>query len=73
MEQEKLYQRGFNAGYLLAIHEPILIEKLLKSDNSNNEYFEGLLLGKKQHDREIFKQDLDRMKNQNSQNKELER
>ncbi len=73
MEQEKLYQKGFNAGYLLAIHEPVLIENILKSDNNGNQYFEGLRYGKKEYDREAFRQELDQIRERNQQDKGNER
>ena len=50
-DQEKHFAKGFNAGYLLSQHEPDLLNQLLKSTNKENEYFQGLELGKKQQDR----------------------
>jgi len=69
MSQEKLYQKGFNAGYLLSQHEPVLIEKILKSNNKDNEYFEGLLFGKKEYDREVFREELKQTRERNQREK----
>lgn len=55
MDQEQinpLYLKGFNAGYTLNKHDPELLDSLLKSGNSNNEYFKALQAGKKQYDLE---------------------
>lgn len=48
--QEQQFIKGFNNGYLLAKHEPELVEKLLISKNENNEYYKGISEGKKQHE-----------------------
>ena len=50
--QEQQYKKGFNAGYLLSKNEPELLKQLLSNPNNQNEYFEGLVLGQKQFDRE---------------------
>ena len=52
MEDQKAYIKGFNEGYLLAQHEPKLLDKLLSGIESSNEYLDGLSQGKKQLDRE---------------------
>jgi hypothetical protein len=70
-DQEKHFAKGFNAGYLLSKHEPDLLKQLLKSTNKENEYFQGLELGKKQHDREKL---LQQIKHSNkTRNKDRER
>ncbi len=58
MEEEQihtdpLYVRGFNNGYLIAKHEPELAAQLLANPNANNVYFNGLLGGKHQYEREV--------------------
>lgn len=72
MEQsEELYKKGFNNGYLLAKHEPELINKLMKESNPGNEYFDGLRLGKKEYEREKMMAQL--KEQQNSKGKNIER
>lgn len=49
-QQEILYTKGFNNGYLLAQYEPELLNKLLPDLKSGNDYVDGLLSGKEQYD-----------------------
>jgi hypothetical protein len=51
-EQDKKFTKGFNNGYLIAKYQPDLFEKIEKSSNSGNEYFKGMLSGKKEYDHE---------------------
>lgn len=58
MEQEETtvdphYLKGFNNGYLLARHEPKLAAQLAASPNEQNPYFNGLVSGKEQYDKEV--------------------
>ena len=48
-DQEKLYAKGFNNGYLLSRYEPTLLNQIVRSNNSHNEYFQGLVSGSKEH------------------------
>jgi len=52
-EQEQLYIKGFNNGYLLAKHEPALAAQLAVNDNAHNAYFGGLIGGKAEYEKEI--------------------
>jgi hypothetical protein len=54
-EQDKLYIQGFNNGYLLATYAPELAAKITARSNDNSEYFQGLVYGKKEHEREWAK------------------
>jgi hypothetical protein len=47
------YLKGFNSGYILAQHEPELLQQLESSLDKNADYIHGLKMGKKQYDREI--------------------
>jgi len=47
---EKKYIVGFNNGYLIARYHPDLFEKLEKNLDSKNEYLQGLLFGKREHE-----------------------
>lgn len=51
--QEELFLKAFNNGYLLAKHEPELAAKLTAQKNDNSEYFNALVSGKKEFEREI--------------------
>ncbi len=57
MEQElnvdPQYLKGFNNGYLLSKHEPELAAQLSQNPNEHNPYFQGLMGGKAQYDREV--------------------
>lgn len=57
MEQEELtvdphYLKGFNNGYLLSRHDPNLAAQLTARPNEHNEYFKGLVAGKKEYESE---------------------
>ena len=52
-EQEQLYTKGFNNGYLLAKHEPELAAQLTATPNEQNPYFNGLALGKQEYEKEV--------------------
>jgi hypothetical protein len=47
--QEKQYIKGFNRGYILAIHESDLAAKIVTSKNDHNEYFKGLVSSKREN------------------------
>lgn len=52
-EQEQLYTKGFNNGYLLAKHEPELAARLTATPNEQNPFFNGLASGKQQYEKEV--------------------
>ncbi|MGN6418593.1 MAG: hypothetical protein ACTHMC_13945 [Pseudobacter sp.] len=54
MEQE--FIKGFNNGYLLAQYEPELLNKLLPDLKPGNNYVDGMLSGKEQHDIDKIRQ-----------------
>jgi hypothetical protein len=49
------YLKGFNGGYQMAQHEPELLDRILKSNNGDKEYFKALAAGKRQHELEKIK------------------
>jgi hypothetical protein len=51
-ENNELYAKGYNAGYLLSKHDPELLKSILKSANKENEYFQAMIMGQKEHNRE---------------------
>jgi hypothetical protein len=53
MEQyEQHFTKGFNNGYLLAKHDPDLAAQLAANPNDQNPYFEGLVSGKQEYEKE---------------------
>ena len=46
------FQKGFNHGYLLAIHEPDLASEIVANKNEHSQYFNGLVSGKQEFDME---------------------
>ena len=58
MEQEETsvdpqFLKGFNNGYLLAKHDPELAAKLTAHNNERNPYFNGLVGGKQEYEKEV--------------------
>jgi hypothetical protein len=54
--QEQQYIKGFNHGYVLAIHEPELVKSIVANKNDHNIYFKGLASGKQEHDMEKIRE-----------------
>lgn len=54
-DQEKLFIKGFNNGYLLAEHEPQLAAQHVRNSNSHSQYFKGIVSGKQEFDMEKIK------------------
>ena len=53
MEKQELdFIKGFNNGYLLAKHEPELVNKLIKNPANDNEYMKGLAFGHEEYEME---------------------
>lgn len=50
---EKLIQKGFNDGYLLAKYQPELAAKLAEHKNEQDPYYVGLISGKEEYDLEV--------------------
>lgn len=69
---KKEYKHGFNAGYLLAKHEPDTLAKLLKQETENRAYIRGLKAGAKQAEKEQFLEKMQQHKN-NSRDLDLDR
>jgi hypothetical protein len=51
-EEEKRIISAFNIGYTMQKHEPELLDKILKSENSQSEYIKTLAAGKQQAQRD---------------------
>ena len=52
---EQQFKTGFNNGYLLAKHEPVLLNKIALNLEPVNDYVSGLISGKKEYEIEIEK------------------
>lgn len=76
-EQEELYIRGFNNGYILKKFEPTLLAAVLNNLSPTTPYLDGLLSGKDQFELEKFEkqvEDLDDLRNQSvSRENDLEK
>lgn len=53
MELSKEYVKGFNSGYLLRKHKPILMKELEDGIKPTSPYVQGLLDGNKEYEREL--------------------
>jgi len=71
-EQEKLFVRGFNNGYLIAEHEPELAAQLVKVPNDHSDYFEGIVLGKQEFEMEKVRERLKGMSRTDTQSKGID-
>ncbi len=56
---EQQFVKGFNSGYLLAKHEPVLLGKIVKTVEPSNDYLSGFLSGKEEYEIEFEKNQLD--------------
>jgi len=61
MSLENQYIEGFNNGYLLSKYEPQLLQKISPNLQASNQYLDGLLEGKQQQEREVFKKSLSQL------------
>ena len=53
MELSKEYIKGFNSGYLLRKHKPILIKNLEPGLKGNSPYVTGIKDGSKEYEKEL--------------------
>lgn len=70
-EATSQFIRGFNSGYLLSKHDPDLLNSLLKSQNNDSEYIQAMILGKKEHDRELLLAQLKQSQKSNQRDRDL--
>ncbi|MFN8290183.1 MAG: hypothetical protein U0U70_08005 [Chitinophagaceae bacterium] len=70
-EQDELYAKGFNAGYLLSKHDPELLQSILKTTSKDSRYFQAITMGKKAHDKEKLLEQL--KQSQKSKERGMER
>ena len=50
MEEEQLFIKAFNSGYLIAEHSPALIDVFKAIPGANKPYLQGILSGAQQYD-----------------------
>lgn len=75
-DQEKQFTKGFNNGYFIAKYQPDLFGKIEKNNNLANEYFQGLVSGKNEHEKEkkmVYMNELKNKKSQKPKTKDLEK
>ncbi len=60
MELSKEYVKGFNSGYLLRKHKPMLMKELEDGIKPTSPYVQGLLDGNKEYEMELDRK-LDKM------------
>ena len=70
---EKKFTKGFNAGYLIAKHDPELCAKIIKIPNQKSEYFKGIVSGKQEHDMEKLKMRVKTMSQNKTPNKNFQK
>lgn len=60
--EEDQYIKGYNEGYLISRFDPDTAKKILNDDAEGNPYIEGLVAGKSAHERELFKEHLQKVR-----------
>ncbi len=58
MQNEQQYAKGFNNGYLIAKHNPPLMNAISSTLSPLNPYLEGMINGKQEHEFEQMKDQL---------------
>lgn len=53
MEISEQYLKGFNNGYLLRKHDPVLAKHIIAGASGPSEYLSGLKDGNKEYEREL--------------------
>lgn len=60
-ENEAIYIRGFNQGYLLARYEPSLLAMVVKNVSPAGDYLQGFFSGKEEYELEQSQTRLDEL------------
>lgn len=68
MDISKEFVKGFNNGYLIRKHHPVLAKNLLSGASGKSEYLEGLKAGGQEYEKEWTK-NLEEMKKQQVEEK----
>lgn len=72
MEINELFVKGFNDGYVLANHEPNLLNSILHNISPTNSYVSGLNSGQKEFELETNVHDLAKLRQSRNQDRDLE-
>lgn len=77
MDNEQLFTKGFNSGYLMAKYEPGLLNKIINTVAPTAPFLEGLFSGKEEFELEQNKAQLNELRGlrdrSNSRDQELGR
>ncbi len=69
---EQQFVKGFNDGYVLASHEPKLLNAILHNTNPTNSYISGLSSGQKEFELETNIKDISKLRQSRNQDRDLE-
>lgn len=69
---EQQFAKGFNDGYVLANHEPKVLNAILHNINPTNSYISGLSSGQKEFELETNVHDLAKLRQSRNQDRDLE-
>lgn len=61
LQDEALFIRGFNSGYILEQHEPTLLTTVLRNISPSTDYVSGLTSGQRQYQLERRDQELNQL------------
>lgn len=69
---EKLFIKGFNNGYMLAKHEPQMLDNLLREIRPNSSYIDGMKGGQLEYQQERLQNRVNEINKLNKTNSELD-
>ena len=72
-QREETFIKGYNEGYLLSRFEPGLLKDVMKAKRENDPHFDGIKAGQKAHEKELFKENLNKARGVNERDKNRER
>lgn len=70
---EQLFIKGFNNGYILAKHEPQMLDTLLKEILPNSSYIDGMKWGQLEYQQERLQNRVNEINLLNKSNPELDK
>ena len=69
---EQLFIKGFNNGYMLAKHEPQMLDNLLREIRPNSSYIDGMKGGQLEYQQERLQNRVNEINKLNKTNSELD-
>lgn len=69
---EQLFIKGFNNGYMLAKHEPQMLDTLLREIRPNSSYIDGMKGGQLEYQQERLQNRVNEINQLNKTNSELD-